>query len=61
MVAIHAVYYNFGRIHNTLTITPGMAAGRSYHIWSLEEIVMMAVQLHAGTRQRGPFKKRDAA
>jgi hypothetical protein len=27
MVAIHAVYYNFGRIHKTLRITPSMAAG----------------------------------
>ena len=27
MVAIHAMYYNFGRIHKTLRITPAMAAG----------------------------------
>ena len=27
MVAIHAVYYNFARIHKTLRITPAMAAG----------------------------------
>jgi hypothetical protein len=39
MVAIHAVYYNFGRIHKTLRITPAMAAGLSDHVWSLEELV----------------------
>jgi hypothetical protein len=42
MVAIHAVYYNFGRIHKTLRITPAMAAGLSDHVWSLEEIVLLA-------------------
>ena len=39
MVAIHAVYYNFARIHKTLRITPAMAAGLSDHVWSLEELV----------------------
>jgi IS1 family transposase len=39
MVAIHAVYYNFGRIHKTLRITPAMAAGLTDHVWSLEEII----------------------
>jgi hypothetical protein len=42
MVAIHAVYYNFARIHKTLPTTPAMAAGLSDHVWSLEEIVLMA-------------------
>lgn len=42
MVAIHAMYYNFGRIHKTLRITPAMAAGLSDHVWALEEIVLLA-------------------
>jgi IS1 family transposase len=42
MVAIHAVYYNFARIHKTLRIAPAMAAGLSDHVWSLEEIVALA-------------------
>jgi hypothetical protein len=41
MVAIHAVHYNFARIHKTLRITPAMAAGLSDHVWSLEEIVLL--------------------
>jgi len=40
MVAIHVLYYNFGRIHKTLRITPAMAAGLADHVWSLEEIVL---------------------
>jgi hypothetical protein len=42
MVAIHAVYYNFARIHKTLRITPAMVAGLTDHVWSLEEIVLLA-------------------
>jgi hypothetical protein len=42
MVAVHAVHYNFARIQKTLRITPSMAAGLSDHLWSFEEIVMIA-------------------
>jgi len=37
-VALHFMYYNFGRIHKTLRVTPAMEAGISDHVWSLEEI-----------------------
>jgi IS1 family transposase len=37
-VALHFMYYNFGRIHQTLRVTPAMAAGISDHVWELEEI-----------------------
>jgi IS1 family transposase len=40
-VALHFMYYNFGRIHKTLRVTPAMAAGVSDHIWSLEEIAAL--------------------
>ena len=42
MVAIHFMYYNFGRVHKTLRVTPAVEAGLSDHIWSLEEIVLLA-------------------
>jgi IS1 family transposase len=57
MVAIHAVYYNFARIHKTLRITPSMAAGLSDHVWTLEEIVMMADRYALAAKPRGPYKK----
>lgn len=41
-VALHFMYYNFGRIHKSLRITPAMAAGVSDHVWSLEEIAALA-------------------
>jgi hypothetical protein len=33
------LYYNFGRVHQTLRVTPAMEAGVSDHVWSVEEIV----------------------
>ena len=47
-VALHFMYYNFARPHKTLTpvasigITPAMAAGVSFHIWTVEEMVSLA-------------------
>ena len=58
MVAIYAVHYNFARIHKTLRITPSMAAGQSDHVWSLEEIVLMADSYIPKASRRGAYKKR---
>ena len=44
-VALHFMYYNFGRIHKSLCITPAMAAGVSTHVWSLEEIAALPNRL----------------
>ena len=33
------MYYNFARIHQSLRITPAMAAGVSDHVWEMEEIL----------------------
>jgi hypothetical protein len=57
IVAIRAVHYNFARIHKTLRIAPRMAAGLSDHVWSLEEIVMMADSYLPKARKCGPYKK----
>jgi IS1 family transposase len=39
--ALHFVHYNFARIHQTLRITPAMAAGLSDHVWDMSEIVAL--------------------
>lgn len=41
-VALHFMYYNFGRIHKTLRVTPAMEAGISDHVWTLEEIAELS-------------------
>lgn len=45
-LALHYMYYNFVRVHQTLTkehggirYTPAMAAGVADHVWTVEEVV----------------------
>jgi hypothetical protein len=38
-VAIHFMHYNFVRIHQTLRVTPAMAAGLTKTLWSLMDLV----------------------
>lgn len=40
-VAVHFVHYNFCRIHQTLRVTPAMAAGLSNRVWELSELVSL--------------------
>ena len=39
MVSLYCIDYNFGRVHQTLRVTPAMEAGIADHVWSIEEIV----------------------
>ena len=40
-VSLHMMFYNFVRIHQTLRITPAMAAGVSANVWEIGDIVKM--------------------
>lgn len=40
-VSLHYMYYNFARIHQSLRVTPAMAAGISSHIWEVDEIAAL--------------------
>ena len=53
-VALHFMYYNFGRIHKTLRVTPAMEAGIAVHVWSLQEIAALVPEPVA--KKRGPYK-----
>jgi IS1 family transposase len=55
-VAVYFMYYNFGRIHQTLRCTPAMEAGVSGHVWSYDEIIGLMPKPVFGPR--GPYKKR---
>jgi IS1 family transposase len=37
-VALHYMFYNFCRIHQTLRVTPAMEAQLADHVWSLEDL-----------------------
>ena len=38
-LALHFMYYNFCRIHQTLRVTPAMAAKVSDPLWDIEDIL----------------------
>jgi IS1 family transposase len=40
-VHLHFLHYNFCRIHQTLRVTPAMAAGVSQHVWGIMDIVAL--------------------
>jgi hypothetical protein len=42
-LALHFAWYNFCRIHETLRVTPAMAAGLSDHVWDVAELVERAL------------------
>jgi len=57
-ISLHFMYYNFGRIHKGLKVTPAMEAGISDHVWSLEEIARLVKD--ESSKTRGPYKKRSS-
>jgi len=54
-VALHFMFYNFRRIHQTLRVTPAMEAGIADHVWILEEIAALVKDKEP--KRRGPYKK----
>jgi hypothetical protein len=43
-VALHFMHYNFVRIHETLRVTPAMAAGITDRVWDINDIVSLLEQ-----------------
>jgi hypothetical protein len=39
MMAIYFMHYNFVRIHQTLKVTPAMAAGVTEKLWEMSDMV----------------------
>ncbi|MBI4449305.1 DDE-type integrase/transposase/recombinase [Candidatus Woesearchaeota archaeon] len=40
-VALHFMYYNYCRIHNTLRVTPAMEAGLTKKLWDIEDLARL--------------------
>jgi IS1 family transposase len=55
-VSLHMMFYNFVRIHQTLKITPAMAAGVSATVWELSDIVKLieAAEIERKANAFGP-------
>jgi len=56
-VALHFMYCNFVRIHQTLRVTPAMEAGLADHAWTIQELVAMGDAAMPKPGKRGPYKK----
>ncbi len=59
-VALFMTYYNFVRIHQTLRVTPAMAAGVTDRLWEISDIVALVEAAEPKPAKRGPYKKRAA-
>jgi IS1 family transposase len=46
-VAIHFMHYNFVRIHQSLRVTPAMAAGVTHRLWSITDMVRIIEEWEA--------------
>ena len=40
-MALHFLYYNFVRVHQTLKVSPAMAAGTTKRLWEMSDVVDM--------------------
>jgi hypothetical protein len=52
-VALHSMYYNFVRLHQTLRVSPAMAAGVTDRLWEMTDVVDMLDAFEA-KRKREP-------
>jgi IS1 family transposase len=58
-VALHFMHYNFCRTHNTLRVTPAMAAGLVSRPWEVVDLVALVEAADEPAKKRGPYKKRS--
>lgn len=54
-IALYFVYYNFCKIHTSLSITPAMQAGLTKRVMSIEDIANLAII--EAPKKRGSYKK----
>jgi len=57
-VALHFAYYNFVRIHQTLRMSPAMAAGVTDRLWEMSDLVAIVEAAEDAPKARGPYRKR---
>jgi hypothetical protein len=57
-VALHFMYYNFVRVHQTLKVTPAMEAGLTDRLWDIADLVAIIDANEPAPKKRGPYKKR---
>lgn len=58
-VALHFMYYNFVKVHQTLKVTPAMEAGLTDRLWDIADLVALVDANEGAPKKRGPYKKRQ--
>ncbi|MFN8290263.1 MAG: IS1 family transposase [Chitinophagaceae bacterium] len=56
-IALHFVYYNFCKLHKSLSVTPAMQAGLTKRFMKIDDIVMLA-DIEA-PKKRGAYRKTE--
>jgi hypothetical protein len=56
-ISLHFMYYNFVRIHQTLRVTPAMAAGVTDRMWDVADIVALLEQRHDAKMEQNKEQK----
>lgn len=57
-LSLHCMHYNFCRLHQTLRVTPAMAADVTRKLWEMRDIVELIEARDPKPGPRGPHKKR---
>jgi IS1 family transposase len=60
-LALYFVYYNFVRRHQTLRVSPAMAAGISDRLWDMTDIVALIDAREEAPKRPATYRKRGAA
>ena len=60
-IALHFMHYNFVKIHQTLRVTPAMAAGIADHVWEVADIVRLLEAHEDATTEQSKQDRMDHA
>jgi hypothetical protein len=60
MLAPYTVWYNFVKMHKTLTMTPALAAGVSDTLWSMNDLGALVDAHDAAQPRKRPGRKPKA-
>lgn len=60
-IALHFAYYNFVRIHQTLHMTPAMAAGVTDKLWEMADLVAVVEAAEAKPNRPKTYRKKANA
>ena len=55
-IALHSMFYNFVRVHQTLKVTPAMAAGVTDRLWEISDVVQVLEDFEAQRKAEPSFE-----